>query len=292
MDIELLLIAVLSHNIFDFILQIKLFRCYRFPVCKGDGKDLKRKKNLYKTVKGNLMHTCSHFIGLCIIVFIINSIKSNPVIFPMSKIIIICIAHFFIDQFKSLIYLFRTSTQNNIWVFICDQLLHLIVISLVSFNCDTEYLISQLKIKLFNYPKSFNFTEKVLITSIIFIVCTWAVGIFIKVFISYISSEANKINITDDIGKNIVGGNGSIIKIASTEAKNGGYLIGILERILILISIAMNYPVMIGFVLTAKSVARLKKLSNDSFAEYFIIGTFFSFIAAVLGGIIIRSLFN
>ncbi|GFP75670.1 DUF3307 domain-containing protein [Clostridium fungisolvens] len=292
MDIELLLIAVLSHNIFDFILQIKLFRCYRFPVCKGDGRDLKRKKNIYKTVKGNLMHTSSHFIGLCIIVFIINSIKNNPVIFPMSKIIIICIAHFFIDEIKSLIYLFRTSTQNNIWVFLFDQLVHLIVISLVSFNCDITYFISQIKIKLFNYPKSFNFTEKVLLTSIIFIVSTWAVGIFIKVFINYISSEANKINITDDIGKNIIGNNGSIIKIASTEAKNGGYLIGILERILILISIAMNYPVMIGFVLTAKSVARLKKLSNDSFAEYFIIGTFFSFIAAVLGGIIIRSLFN
>ncbi|WP_228731334.1 hypothetical protein [Clostridium zeae] len=142
------------------------------------------------------------------------------------------------------------------------------------------------------YPNSFNLTEKVLITSIIFIVATWAVGIFIKVFINYISSEANKINITENIGKNIIGNNGSIIKIASSEAKNGGYLIGILERILILVSIAMNYPVMIGFVLTAKSVARLKKLSNDSFAEYFIIGTFFSFIAAVIGGIIIRSLFN
>lgn len=292
MDIELLLIAVLSHNIFDFILQIKLFRCYRFPICKGDGRDLKRKKNIYKTVKGNLMHTSSHFLGLCIIIFIINSIKSNPVDFPMSKIIAICIAHFFIDQLKSLTYLYRTSTQNNIWVFLFDQLLHLIVISLVSFNFDTVYFINQLKIKLLNYPESFNFTEKVLLTSIIFIVSTWAVGIFIKVFINYISTEANKLNITDDIGKNIIGDNGSIIKIASSEAKNGGYLIGILERILILISIAMNYPVMIGFVLTAKSVARLKKLSNDSFAEYFIIGTFFSFIAAVLGGIIIRSLFS
>ncbi|GFZ33757.1 hypothetical protein CSC2_42830 [Clostridium zeae] len=292
MDIELILIAILSHNIFDFILQIELFRCYRFPICRGDGRDFKRKKNIYKIIKGNLMHTCSHFLGLCLIIFFINLIKNDPVIFPISKIVLICLAHFIIDLMKSFIYLFRTSTQNNIWIFLIDQFLHLIVISLVIYDFDIIYLIRQLKNKLLTYPNSFNLTEKVLITSIIFIVATWAVGIFIKVFINYISSEANKINITENIGKNIIGNNGSIIKIASSEAKNGGYLIGILERILILVSIAMNYPVMIGFVLTAKSVARLKKLSNDSFAEYFIIGTFFSFIAAVIGGIIIRSLFN
>ena len=49
---------------------------------------------------------------------------------------------------------------------------------------------------------------------------------------------------------------------------------------------------MIGFILTIKSVVRFKKLSNDSFAEYFIIGTFLSFIPAILCGVIIKSLFK
>lgn len=49
-------------------------------------------------------------------------------------------------------------------------------------------------------------------------------------------------------------------------------------------------PLVIGFILTVKSVARLKKFDDDRFVEIFIIGSFISFISAIIIGYIIKSL--
>ena len=57
-----------------------------------------------------------------------------------------------------------------------------------------------------------------------------------------------------------------------------------------MIVIAIGEPSMVGFALTAKSIARFKKLDDSSFAEYFLIGTFISFILAIAGGIAISTL--
>lgn len=59
--------------------------------------------------------------------------------------------------------------------------------------------------------------------------------------------------------------------------KNAGALIGILERFIILLMIYANQFTAIGFVLTAKSIARYNKISEDpQFAEYYLLGTLFS----------------
>ena len=75
--------------------------------------------------------------------------------------------------------------------------------------------------------------------------------------------------------------------IRNSGAKNGGFIIGILERTFILVIMILNQPSIIGFVLAVKSVARFKKLEDENFAEYFIIGTFISFIIAIIGGRVI-----
>jgi hypothetical protein len=47
-------------------------------------------------------------------------------------------------------------------------------------------------------------------------------------------------------------------------------------------------PGAIGFVLTAKSIARFKEFDDREFAEYYLIGTLASMLLAVIGGIVLN----
>ena len=77
----------------------------------------------------------------------------------------------------------------------------------------------------------------------------------------------------------------------SQGLKNGGKMIGLLERSLIYIFIMIGEPAAIGFLITAKSILRfgeIKDGDNRKEAEYIIIGTFMSFLFAVLVGYLTR----
>jgi hypothetical protein len=66
---------------------------------------------------------------------------------------------------------------------------------------------------------------------------------------------------------------------------NGGKIIGWLERALILIFVLANQFAGIGFLVAAKSIFRFgefKESENRKEAEYIIIGTFASFLYAIL----------
>ncbi len=68
--------------------------------------------------------------------------------------------------------------------------------------------------------------------------------------------------------------------------KSGGAMIGYLERAIIFTLLLLNASVIIGLVLTAKSIARFEDLKKREFAEYFLIGTlssiFFPFLVFLL----------
>ncbi len=69
---------------------------------------------------------------------------------------------------------------------------------------------------------------------------------------------------------------------ADAQGKHGaGALIGVLERALILTFVLLHQYTAIGLVLTAKSIARYKELEDRNFAEYYLIGTLGSLLAAV-----------
>ena len=64
---------------------------------------------------------------------------------------------------------------------------------------------------------------------------------------------------------------------AREGVENAGALIGILERIIVLLLLSAGQYAAIGFILTAKSVARYNKISEDAkFAEYYLLGTLLS----------------
>ena len=65
--------------------------------------------------------------------------------------------------------------------------------------------------------------------------------------------------------------------------RGAGQMIGYLERILIVIFLAVGQYASIGLIMTAKSIARYERITKDSeFAEYYLIGTLSSILIAIL----------
>ena len=73
---------------------------------------------------------------------------------------------------------------------------------------------------------------------------------------------------------------------------NRGRLIGLLERLLIFFLVLQQQYTALGFVLTAKSIARFKELENRDFAEYFLIGTLLSIVIAGSIALVTRALLS
>ena len=74
----------------------------------------------------------------------------------------------------------------------------------------------------------------------------------------------------------------------NVESDNVGALIGMLERVVILLLGALGLYSSIALVLTAKSLARFKQLGEKEFAEKYLVGTLISLIIAILALLIIK----
>jgi len=67
-----------------------------------------------------------------------------------------------------------------------------------------------------------------------------------------------------------------------------GAIIGNLERVLSVILLGMNQMTAIGFIYTAKSIARFKEIEQSKgFAEYYLFGTLFSILYVVMAYLLI-----
>lgn len=72
------------------------------------------------------------------------------------------------------------------------------------------------------------------------------------------------------------------------EEGHAGYIIGILEReLLLFLSLAGEFGA-VGFVLAAKSVARFERLRDKKFAEKYLVGTLMSALIAIGSGLLLR----
>jgi len=70
---------------------------------------------------------------------------------------------------------------------------------------------------------------------------------------------------------------------------NTGRVIGMLERIFIYILILAGQFTAVGFILTAKGIIRYPELKNKTFAEYVLIGTLLSALAALVTALFVGS---
>ena len=256
--IQIFLILFFCHLVCDFIFQSKKV------------VNIRVSSNIKKSIKGNFIHSLTHFIFSVVVATIFYKIgyifldKS----FLYTMCFLISITHFIIDIGKSIILNRYVHYKNSIQIFLIDQVLHFMsVLFLCLYFIDTDSTKNNTLLLL----------DKIFIALIMFTIGTFVAGIFLKIFIEHFFPKSSCV---DDF---------NIFK-ESSGAKDGGHIIGILERIFIMISIALGRPEMTGFVLTAKSIARFKKLDDANFAEIFIIGTFISFIIAIICGVVILKL--
>jgi hypothetical protein len=66
---------------------------------------------------------------------------------------------------------------------------------------------------------------------------------------------------------------------------NRGRIIGVLERLIVLVLMAVQAYQAIAFLMAAKGLIRSKDLESRDFAEYFLIGTLASMALALVGGV-------
>ena len=68
----------------------------------------------------------------------------------------------------------------------------------------------------------------------------------------------------------------------TSDTHRAGWIIGWLERLVLALGIAAQRWEILAAVIALKSVARFKELNEKRFAEYFLIGSLFSFLWAIL----------
>lgn len=232
--ILLTLKLLLAHFIGDFMLQ---------PSHWVDDKLEKKWKSKYL-----YWHIGVHLILLLVLLQ-----------FQYLGIVAIIIAtHYLIDLGK----LTFTNEKNYRWLFVVDQVLHLLVITgviylLTPFDIDFETL----------------FVEKNLLFITFLVFVTYVSGILMRMLLAPYIAEILKAEDPDEGG----------------SLKNAGKYIGMLERLFVFGFILTDQWAAIGLLITAKSVFRfgdLNKGKNRKLTEYVLIGTLLSFGLAILSGVV------
>ncbi len=171
-------------------------------------------------------------------------------------VLILSFSHYIIDSIK---YVFLKNFKSNNSFFIIDQLLHIFCLLLVVlFYYRTDYLIVIQRFNLNQIQKYLQFIVSILL--------------IFKPANILIKNVLNKNNINSEIE---LSNENSPLRL--------GRMIGNFERLLILLLLCVNQYVVIGYIFTAKSIARWKKLTEDkNFAEYYLVGTLLSVIISIV----------
>lgn len=186
---------------------------------------------------------------------------------------LMALSHFIIDLIK-FFYIKKITISSKLnqekqrIIYITDQLIHLTVITvlaiLFSYNNQTiatPSFISSIFITI-DMPASTAFSWV-----LVFLLIWKPANITIKKLIKLHKPDNNQIG-NDDI-------------------KTGSF-IGLLERIIIITLLSINQYSAIGLVLTAKSIARYKRIADEqSFAEYYLLGTLLSTIIVLVSYILV-----
>lgn len=181
----------------------------------------------------------------------------------LCPIVIMFISHIVVDKLKIIIEKKWIKTERDkCWLFLGDQFVHIVILTLVCM-CNHIYLSDASIIR-----QNSIVCMQSIVVAIGGIICGKPAAIIVSKVLAAISEDtANAQNRVENDENEVVG---------------VGAWIGMLEREVIFLLGLLGQFSAIGFVLTAKSVARYKQLENKAFAEKYLIGTLLSaFIALV-----------
>lgn len=270
---DILAYVILAHLIADFVLQ-------------SDG--LVAKKKAYYNEKRKVFDTKNplwihgaYVFGCMQIVHIFYQQTLSIIIMTG----LITVGHMIIDHIK-LAYQ-NPKPRNEKVKFFVDQIAHLIVII---FGCGVFELDYEKKyISTFgNYSNMNNgkwwipkIESEYIMVAIIFTLFSYVAGYVI----SFLLENLKVIKGNRDDEEH---GEPSERRLSDSEKKTG-IKIGIIERMLVIIFVAVGQYGAMGLILAGKSLARYEELKNKDFSEYYLYGTLLSFLFGIAGGLIINS---
>ncbi|HAX97702.1 MAG TPA: hypothetical protein DCY12_02085 [Candidatus Atribacteria bacterium] len=194
--------------------------------------------------KAKLSILLLHSLILALISYILCGVWNNWDI-PL----FIFITHLIIDSLK------QSFDKNNMLAFFADQVFHFLVIFFISFIISPSLSPNQ-----FYWWSLWGDNELgILIILAGFVVTTKVCELLIGFFLTPFNGQIKKEN---------------------RGFKDGGRIIGILERAIIFLLIFINQTTGIGFLITAKTIFRFGEIriaKNRREVEYILIGTFLSF---------------
>lgn len=210
----------------------------------------KRKDNILYL----LLHIVVHLLTLSVV--LISSWSEHWLL-----ILSIGCAHLAIDSLK--IWWEKLWPYKPVFIFVLDQLLHIAVLVGITFYQ-------------FGFPVGLCqvvFSDQNMLYVIAFLVIAVVSPVFLRVFFS----KWNRENELEHKGRETL--------------IDAGMLIGIMERLIIVLFIQVGFLSGIGFLLAAKSIFRFGDLTNaknTKFTEYILVGTFASFLIAIVVGYLLR----
>lgn len=188
-------------------------------------------------------------------------ISVNAVSIPF---IIIALSHFLIDWLRVRFDHKYKTPEAHFSSFVIDQTLHtaIIYLSVCGFglNEQTREWLTDLAA---TAP-----VEQIMRYVLIFIIILDPASVFVKKLSIYISGGTNN--------------------CGHKKEPPVGSVIGKLERFLTVILVLCNELGAIGFVLTAKSLARYKQLNDQDFAEKYLVGTLSSTAIAITAALLLK----
>lgn len=209
-------------------------------------------------------------------------------------------AHGVIDIFK---FVFFRKSQNKKMVYIVDQLLHIVCIAVIAIVAADKGLNIFPYIRLTEIFNDLQISEILLLKyAVLALLLLKPVNVTFKSVFDFDNKkekqeakEKSQVNLStnmESIERLEIIVDAEKVEIIDNKTdeeqkkkpEDGlGAMIGNLERLLIVIFLALGQYTAIGLVLTGKSVIRYNKID----AEYYIIGTFFSIISVIVSYLVI-----
>lgn len=216
----------------------------------------KRKAESFKFL---LLHSLIYAAVIAVAGFF--SVKVRAMLLPLA---IIAVSHFVLDFLRLKVDCKFKNSGVQFWSFVLDQLLHVAVIGIIYFGFELgDYMTSILRTAIIQWA-----VRELIVCGLIFVVIWDPASVFVRRLFAYLAGSAEAIT-TDD------------------EPRTGS-LIGKLERLIIAVLVMFNQLGGIGFVLTAKSIARFKQFEEQGFAEKYLVGTLASTSIAIVVSFVLR----
>ncbi len=208
-------------------------------------------------VKSNKMPHANLIVHVLLTGFVAWAFLSFRLKYGLS-IGVLVVSHLLIDYLKALF------GKENLWYFLADQLLHILVLVFITMNHEFAFTFDFLE-------KIYDGLNKHLLIIVGYALVLQPAGYFVGYATRRWQNILNEAEERDSL-------------------KDAGKWIGILERILVLTFVIANQMSAIGFLIAAKSILRFSdKDSNNPRAqtEYVLIGTLMSFTIALMVGFVL-----